>query len=201
MAKNKLERIENNLTEIIAKHKIAQRSLEEDAAKVKRDLEETNTKASAALGKGDLEAYKKYINDAAALEAMRDNLQSRIEALKVNALMDPAESSAIKDDVVAIVKDGVDAAEKIAFDHIAALAKLAAEVSERNEKARQIITMLVKDIEREIKRPDSGTHLGATYNQIDRLIPRTDLENIALNLTDRTYHLSEIYRRYSGEEE
>lgn len=201
MARNTLEKIENNLTGIIEKHKSAQNQLKGDAAKVDRDIAESNTKASAALEKGDLEAYKKYINDAAALEAMRDNLQSRIEALKVNALMDPAESSAIRDDVAAIAKDGVDAAEKIAFDHIAALAKLAAEVSERNEKARQILTMLVTDIERGNKRQGSGAQQWTTYSQIDRLIPRTCLENIALNLTDRTYHLSEIYRRYAGEEE
>ena len=201
MAKNTLERIENNLTEIIAKHKSAQKILEEDVEKVHRDIAETNTKAGAALEKGDLDAYKKYINDVAAFEAMRDNLQSRIDALNVNAMIDSTESSAIRNEVIAIVREGVSAAEKSAFDHISALANLAADVRERNEKARKILTMLVMDIERQNKRPDSGVHLGAVYNQIDRAVPATCIESIALNLTDRTYHLSELYRRYAGEEE
>lgn len=192
----RIEDISKQIGKMVESNAKAIKATEEGSAKAINDIADADARASAALTKGDIDKYKKALDDKQAAEFLRTSLQHQMKELREKPLLDPAESERLKKEIKEEEEAAREAEERAAVEHIEAIAKLADNVGTRGDTARNLIEEIITKVDRLEANNGNSAAIYAIGRIPEKMIPESPLLQVALNFTDPTYHLSYLYQKY-----
>lgn len=192
----RIEEISKQIGKMVESNAKAIKAAEEGSAKAINDIADADARASAALSKGDIDEYRKALDDKQAAEFLRTSLQHQMKELKEKPLLDPAESERLKKEIEKEEAAARETEEKAAVEHIEAIVKLADNAGTRGDTARNLIKEIITKVDRLEANNGNIAAIYASERIPERIIPYSPLLQVALNFTDPTYHLSYLYQKY-----